>query len=319
MKLFAVFGGIVIVLFVGLSGSAGAREDAARSQYLGGDAGNAEARDTTVGGDASPAVGSEDVSGSEGEANRDHGGQAVGPRSGDPRSSGISLGGLLDSVEGIVAEERGAVRGRQESEQTEESTNRQSSDEEKSSERGDQGPTSEPIEKLQSQERERILDTPPATGESTGQRGEEIQIARQDIVAEKVEPIPHKHYVQLYKKSAKKYDFPKDWQILAAVGKIESNHGENMGPSSAGAMGPMQFLPSTWQTAGVDGNKDGEKNIMDPEDAIPAAAKYLKTGGAPDDWYAALYSYNHADWYVEKVLSVAEGYRDLDGGRKGDG
>ena len=98
---------------------------------------------------------------------------------------------------------------------------------------------------------------------------------------------------------------------MAAVGKVESDHGENMGPSSAGAMGPMQFMPSTWESSGVDGNGDGVANVMDPRDAIPAAAKYLKTGGAPKDWYAALYSYNHADWYVKKVLGVAEGYRKL--------
>ena len=107
------------------------------------------------------------------------------------------------------------------------------------------------------------------------------------------------------------YGFGQDWYILAAVGKVESDHGENMGPSSAGAMGPMQFLPSTWENSGVDGNGDGTANILDPEDAIPAAAGYLKVGGAPHDWYRALYSYNHADWYVEKVLAVAEAYRRL--------
>jgi len=48
---------------------------------------------------------------------------------------------------------------------------------------------------------------------------------------------------------------------------------------------------------------------MDPGDAIPAGC--LRDGGAPQDWYRALYSYNHADWYVEKVLAVAEGYRRL--------
>ena len=117
--------------------------------------------------------------------------------------------------------------------------------------------------------------------------------------------------MNLYRASARDYGFGPDWYILAAVGKVESNHGENMGPSSAGAMGPMQFLPSTWETSGVDGNGDGVANIMDPEDAIPAAAGYLKDGGAPQDWYRALYTYNHADWYVKKVLAVAEAYRRL--------
>lgn len=68
----------------------------------------------------------------------------------------------------------------------------------------------------------------------------------------------------------------------------ESNQEENMGPSNAGAMGAMQFLPSTWQQFGVDGNQDGAANIMHPEDAIPAAASYLKYGGAPEDFSAAL-------------------------------
>ena len=138
-----------------------------------------------------------------------------------------------------------------------------------------------------------------------------MRIARRDIVARPVKPISKKQYKRLYRKSAKKYGFGRDWYILVAVGKVESGHGENMGPSSAGAMGPMQFMPSTWKTSGVDGNGDGVANVMDPRDAIPAAARYLKTGGAPKDWYAALFSYNHADWYVKKVLGVAEGYRRL--------
>jgi membrane-bound lytic murein transglycosylase B len=123
--------------------------------------------------------------------------------------------------------------------------------------------------------------------------------------------MPKREYVELYKKSAQKYGFGRDWYVLAAVGQVESDHGQNVGPSSAGAMGPMQFLPSTWVTSGVDGNGDGQANIMDAEDAIPAAAGYLKEGGAPRDWYAALYSYNHADWYVKKVFAVAEAYRRL--------
>ena len=177
--------------------------------------------------------------------------------------------------------------------------------------RGGRIQTDARIRRLQGAERQRILNTSPATGAPVVQRGRELRIARNDIVARPVEPISKKQYRKLYRQSAKKYGFGRDWYILAAVGKVETNHGENMGPSSAGAMGPMQFMPSTWESSGVDGNGDGVANVMDPEDAIPAAAKYLKTGGAPKDWYAALYSYNHADWYVKKVLGVAEGYRRL--------
>jgi membrane-bound lytic murein transglycosylase B len=136
-----------------------------------------------------------------------------------------------------------------------------------------------------------------------------VELAQDHLVAETVAPISRKEYMDLYRASAREYGFGPDWYVLMAVGKVESDHGRNMGPSSAGAMGPMQFLPSTWETSGVDGNGDGAANSVDPEDAIPAAAGYLKVGGAPQDWCRALYSYNHADWYVKKVLAVAEGYR----------
>jgi septal ring factor EnvC (AmiA/AmiB activator) len=167
------------------------------------------------------------------------------------------------------------------------------------------------LQELRAAERIRIIQQQSATSVGETGRGHELRIAREQIVAEPVEQISKKGYKKLYRKSARQYGFGEDWYVLAAVGKVESNHGENMGPSSAGAMGPMQFLPSTWETAGVDGNGDGEANIMDPKDAIPAAARYLQRSGAPQDWYRAIFSYNHADWFVVKVLGVAEGYRRL--------
>ncbi|MBA3423481.1 MAG: lytic murein transglycosylase [Rubrobacter sp.] len=146
-------------------------------------------------------------------------------------------------------------------------------------------------------------------GEGDTLRETENEVAQEDIFVQPLEHVSRATYLRLYQKAARDYGFARDWYILAAVGKVESNHGESMGTSSAGAMGPMQFLPSTWESSGVDGNGDGKANIMDPRDAIPAAAGYLRDGGAPDDWYAALYSYNHADWYVKEVLAVAETYR----------
>ena len=175
----------------------------------------------------------------------------------------------------------------------------------------DKARTEARLQELRAAERARILRQRAATGGGEAQRSYELRIAHQEIVARPVEPISREQYRRLYRKSARKYGFGENWYVLAAVGLVESNHGENMGPSTAGAMGPMQFLPSTWETAGVDGNGDGTANIMDPRDAIPAAAGYLKTGGAPRDWYRALFTYNHADWYVMKVLGVAEGYRRL--------
>ena len=139
---------------------------------------------------------------------------------------------------------------------------------------------------------------------------------KNDSVAEPVRETSFKRYKELYKQAAEEYGFGEDWYVLMAVGQIESSHGENLGPSTSGALGPMQFLPSTWSTSGVDGNSDGKKNIMDPEDAIPAAAGYLRDGGAPNDWSAALYTYNHSGSYVKEVLAIAEGYRQRAGDKK---
>lgn len=166
-------------------------------------------------------------------------------------------------------------------------------------------------EALRIEEKARILRTRPVSGGPGVSRERELRIAREDIAARPVGRISKDEYKRLYKVSAARYGFREDWYVLAAVGWVESQHGDNMGPSSAGAMGPMQFLPSTWEVSGIDGNRDGVANIMDPEDAIPAAARYLKAGGAPRDWRAALYTYNHAEWYVEKVLDSAERYRNL--------
>jgi len=169
------------------------------------------------------------------------------------------------------------------------------------------------LHRLEAAEKARIKQSEAATGGVEADSAYEREVAQEDIVASTVDTISTKEYMELYRESAAKYGFGPDWYVLAAVGKVESNHGQSMGTSYAGAMGPMQFMPTTWETSGVDGNGDGVANIMDPEDAIPAAANYLKAGGAPQDWYRALYSYNHADWYVKKVLAVAEAYRRLAG------
>src|SRR5947208_668826 len=66
------------------------------------------------------------------------------------------------------------------------------------------------------------------------------------------------------------------WEILAAINEIETDYGRNLNVSSAGAVGWMQFLPSSWSIYGVDANRDGERDPSNPVDAIFAAAKYLK-------------------------------------------
>lgn len=111
------------------------------------------------------------------------------------------------------------------------------------------------------------------------------------------------------------------WSLLAAVGDVESDHGRNKlsdKPNSAGAIGPMQFLPSTWEQYGQDGNGDEVRDVLNPADAIKGAANYLCESGlknpssiknngctgvsAPLAVKEALWRYNRACWYVDKVL-----------------
>jgi soluble lytic murein transglycosylase-like protein len=100
------------------------------------------------------------------------------------------------------------------------------------------------------------------------------------------------------------------WNVLAGIGQVETDHGQNKNVSSAGAMGPMQFMPATWAVYGVDGDGDGVANILDQADAIYSAAHYLcANGGATSSGlYDAIFAYNHSDYYVNTVLSVAAQY-----------
>jgi Transglycosylase SLT domain len=98
------------------------------------------------------------------------------------------------------------------------------------------------------------------------------------------------------------------WTILAAIGQVETHHGSGGMVSSAGALGPMQFLPGTFVEYARDGDHDGLANIMDPADAIYSAAAYLCTNGAGQggqSLYTAIWNYNHADWYVQLVLALS--------------
>ncbi len=92
------------------------------------------------------------------------------------------------------------------------------------------------------------------------------------------------------------------WQVLAAINEIESDYGRNLNVSSAGALGWMQFMPSTWKKYGVDANGDGKRDPYNPVDAIFAAARYLKAAGGDTYIRQSIYAYNHAGWYVNSVL-----------------
>src|SRR3954470_7633732 len=92
------------------------------------------------------------------------------------------------------------------------------------------------------------------------------------------------------------------WEVLAAINEIETDYGRNLNVSSAGALGWMQFIPSSWRMYGTDANADGEKDPYNPVDAIFAAARYLKAAGAEQNVRRAIFAYNHADWYVDSVM-----------------
>lgn len=118
-------------------------------------------------------------------------------------------------------------------------------------------------------------------------------------------------YLDLFKQSAAVYCPGLSWTVLAAIGQIESGDGTNVGPSPAGALGPMQFMPSTWARWGITAfGEKGPPNVMDPYDAVPSAARYLCAAGAVQagGLYGAIYAYNHADWYVREVQALAQQY-----------
>jgi membrane-bound lytic murein transglycosylase B len=116
-------------------------------------------------------------------------------------------------------------------------------------------------------------------------------------------------YRALYRHAAAHSSCGVSWRVLAGIGKVESDHGRNAVRSSAGAQGPMQFMPATWRAYGVDGNRDGRKDIHDPEDAIPAAAGYLCANRAGRNLSGAIWHYNHSAKYVNDVLAERDRLR----------
>jgi hypothetical protein len=108
----------------------------------------------------------------------------------------------------------------------------------------------------------------------------------------------------IYQAAGIQYDVP--WQVLAGINEIETDYGRNLSVSSAGAVGWMQFMPSTWKAWGIDANGDGIADPYNPVDAIFSAARYLHAAGASKNLSNAVFAYNHATWYVDSVLLRAK-------------
>ena len=151
-----------------------------------------------------------------------------------------------------------------------------------------------------------------------GRRGQVVNLVSYGLATASQRPVATNipagapaNYLNLFKASAAKYCPGMSWTVLAAIGQIESGDGANNGPSSAGALGPMQFMPATWAGWGINGfGPPGPPDIMNPLDAIPSAARMLCAAGAgtPATLRGAIFAYNHATWYVDEVLALAGEY-----------
>jgi membrane-bound lytic murein transglycosylase B len=136
---------------------------------------------------------------------------------------------------------------------------------------------------------------------------QDVVIARREV--ERITPLAMRGRLRIgppapaddlrahYLEAQRRFGVP--WTVLAAVNFVESAFGRVQSASAAGAQGPMQFLPATWDAYGLGGD------VQDPRDAILGAANYLRASGAPDDLRGALFAYNHSASYVDAILRYA--------------
>jgi hypothetical protein len=115
-----------------------------------------------------------------------------------------------------------------------------------------------------------------------------------------VAPAPIAELMSYYKEAEDTFGVP--WYYLASIHLVETRMGRIRGLSSAGAQGPMQFIPSTWAAY-------GKGDVNDNHDAIMAAARYLRAAGAPGNMQKALFAYNHSQFYVNALMAYADAMR----------
>jgi hypothetical protein len=132
-------------------------------------------------------------------------------------------------------------------------------------------------------------------------RGDQVQLGG---AAAEIPPA----LVPVFRAAGRRYGVP--WSVLAAINRVETHFGQYLTTSPAGAIGFMQFMPPTWAAYAVDGDGDGRIDPYSPADAIFAAANLLQANGAARDLRAAIFDYNHATWYVDRVLALASAYAD---------
>jgi membrane-bound lytic murein transglycosylase B len=150
----------------------------------------------------------------------------------------------------------------------------------------------------------------PGPGRAAGQP-RPTQVAVADVPA---------GYLRLYRRAGARYRIP--WPVLAAIGKVESDHGRShlpevrSGSNWAGACGPMQLGCVPGSKAGNAWARYGHGSVYAPGDAIPAAARYLVDHGARHNLDRALFAYNHSWAYVAKVKQLARRYAAHGGGRR---
>jgi membrane-bound lytic murein transglycosylase B len=138
-----------------------------------------------------------------------------------------------------------------------------------------------------------------------------VPAAREDVLARRdilrlTAPYPPRTRVRIakppaprlllrwYREAGRRFGVP--WSALAAINFVESRFGTVRNDSTAGAQGPMQFLPATWRAYGLGGD------VHDPHDAIIGAANFLRANGAARDLRTALYRYNHSPLYVDALV-----------------